>query len=86
MWPYGFWNGAQAIAGSLVALVIFVTFWAVIIWLILSLVRPRHDHPHSHASAGPGDEPRRILDVRFARGEIDEEEYRRRRDLLGPGG
>lgn len=29
------------------------------------------------------DDPRRILDARFARGEIDEEEYRRRRDLLG---
>jgi putative membrane protein len=26
--------------------------------------------------------PRQILDERFARGEIDEEEYRRRRDAL----
>ncbi|MCE3553165.1 SHOCT domain-containing protein [Pseudonocardia sp. RS11V-5] len=30
-----------------------------------------------------GGEARRILDERFARGEIDEEEYRRRRSVLG---
>lgn len=29
------------------------------------------------------DRARRILDERFARGEIDEEEYRRRREVLG---
>jgi uncharacterized membrane protein len=28
------------------------------------------------------DEARRLLDERLARGEIDEEQYRRRRDLL----
>ena len=27
-------------------------------------------------------DPKRILDERFARGEIDEEEYRKRRDVL----
>ncbi|WP_345382043.1 SHOCT domain-containing protein [Pseudonocardia yuanmonensis] len=32
---------------------------------------------------GAGGEARRILDERFARGEIDEEEYRRRRTMLG---
>lgn len=30
----------------------------------------------------PPADPRRILDERLARGEIDEEEYRRRRDTL----
>ena len=39
------------------------------------------------ASSPAGSDPsgsaaRRILDERYARGEIDEEEYRRRRDML----
>lgn len=40
--------------------------------------------PPSPTGAGPrsGSAARRILDERYARGEIDEEDYRRRRDLL----
>lgn len=33
-------------------------------------------------TAGRSSSPRRILDERYARGEIDEDEYRRRRDGL----
>ena len=40
------------------------------------------DHEPSGNSTDGG-EARRILDERFARGEIDEEEYRRRRAILG---
>ncbi len=40
----------------------------------------RASGPALGASAGSA--ARRILDERYARGEIDEEEYRRRRDLL----
>jgi putative membrane protein len=37
----------------------------------------------SQAGPGPGSlSARRILDERYARGEIDDEEYQRRRDLL----
>ncbi|MGW4065140.1 SHOCT domain-containing protein [Amycolatopsis sp. NPDC004747] len=32
----------------------------------------------------PGDAARRVLDERFARGELDQEEYERRRDALTP--
>jgi putative membrane protein len=39
--------------------------------------------PPTTAGTQPaGSSPRQILDERFARGEIDEDEYRRRRDLL----
>lgn len=38
--------------------------------------------PSSSTGPGSGSAARRILDERYARGEIDEEEYRRRRDLL----
>lgn len=60
-------------------------FWLVIlglaVWLIASLTRG------GGAERGPFVRPpptsRQILDERFARGEIDEQEYRRRRDVLG---
>jgi len=32
---------------------------------------------------GPSDGARQLLDERFARGELDVDEYRRRRDALG---
>jgi len=56
-----------------------VAFWGLIIWgiwyFVTSLGRvPHHEHP----PAGP----RRILDERLARGEIDAEEYGRLLDLM----
>ena len=35
-----------------------------------------------HRSARSGSDPVGVLDHRFAQGEIDEEEYRKRRDIL----
>ena len=35
-----------------------------------------------HRSARSGSDPADVLDHRFARGEIDEDEYRKRRDIL----
>ncbi|MFP5326230.1 MAG: SHOCT domain-containing protein [Acidimicrobiia bacterium] len=49
-------------------------FWALVAWVITSLVRGVGDGRRSEADA--------ILAERFARGEIEEEEYRRRRDLI----
>lgn len=53
-----------------------VAFWALVVWAVVMLVK-RNDRPHS--------EPRdaaAVLDSRFARGEIDEDEYRARRAAL----
>ena len=49
-----------------------VVFWAAVAWVIITLVRePR-----------PRTRPDEILAERFARGEIDEETYRRQRELV----
>ncbi len=77
---------------ALFGLALLIVFVAVVVWAVLYLTRS-WDHAH-HAASGPGapsagpaptgpsSEALRILDERFARGEIDAEEYTRRRDLL----
>jgi putative membrane protein len=63
--------------------------WPVLIvggLLVLGYVAVRWvqgGHGASPAGSDPGSfAARRILDERYARGEIDDEEYQRRRDLL----
>jgi putative membrane protein len=66
--------------------VIFVLFWSAIVAGIFLLVRYGRDRPPSPSvslgSEGSGDRARQVLDERFARGEIDQDEYVKRRDLL----
>jgi len=65
--------------------IMMVVFLAVVVWAVIMLTHlwtsrtPYHDHAQHSTDS------RRILDERFARGEIDEEEYRTRRDLLQNG-
>jgi putative membrane protein len=55
--------------------------------LILGYVAVRLTHGGPRPSdPGRGSEARRILDERYARGEIDTEEYQERRRALGDGG
>jgi len=60
-----------------------VGFWALIIAGIVLVARAL-SRPRDDGSAGPGkaQDALEILRERFARGEIDEEEYRRRRATL----
>ena len=70
-------------------LIIMVLFFAALIWVIVSLVGPKR-HGHQHVSPVPpevrptrsGSDAVKILDERFARGEIDAEEYQQRKELL----
>jgi uncharacterized membrane protein len=85
---YGFY---QQRGGGLLFLILLFIFIGAIAWLIISAIQSRHPHAHyqwsdrSHPHAPTptrDDDPMRILDRRFASGEIDEEEYRRRRNVL----
>jgi putative membrane protein len=61
-----------------------ILFWALIITAAVLLFRAlNRTHEHTHAPAAPT--PERILADRLARGEIDEEEYRRRLNALHTG-
>jgi putative membrane protein len=74
---WGFW---------LLMSLVMLLFWAVVIGL--GVVAYRH-YRAQHRSVGPAvqghGQALQILDDRFARGEIDEDEYKHRRELLEVG-
>lgn len=75
MWT-GTWNGW---AGSWAMLLGMVLFWGGLIWTVAYLARgSRPSDPRSVAR--PAME---ILEERFARGEIDRDEFEERRQALG---
>ena len=77
MWGYGSWGWAGWLMMSLVMLV----FWGGLIFGGIALWRSAGRSERDHQQPGrPG--PEQLLDERFARGELDAEEYRSRRELL----
>jgi putative membrane protein len=56
----------------------WLVFLAAIVVIVLLVVRPSEHRASKGARSGPED----LLAERLARGEIDEDEYRRRRDAL----
>jgi putative membrane protein len=74
MWGMQAWSWWGWLAMSLG----MVAFWGLIVWAVVALfrgwggTRPRQERP----------DPERILAERFARGEIDEDEYQQRLTTL----
>lgn len=71
------WGGDWFWGAWLLMATMMLGFWALVIWAVASFVR-----------GGRDDHPRRAEDVlaeRFARGEIDEGEFQRWRDVLRAG-
>lgn len=74
------WNDGMGWAGWLVMALTAVAFWALVVVVVVALFRDSRPDPRQ---AQPGtDEARRILDQRFARGEIDANEYQARQVML----
>ena len=70
----------------LMALMMLV-FWGGLVWLVVTLIRNGAGHGHPLPSPGLSaqaerPDPEEILHERFARGEIDVEEYHARVDAL----
>lgn len=76
MWEYGYggWWGPtlMGVTGLLV--------WVLLIVAAIALLRWSRSAPGSRSPAGP--DARQVLDERFARGEIDPDEYATRRRVL----
>ncbi|AXY49702.1 SHOCT domain-containing protein [Rhodococcus ruber] len=76
MWQWG----AMGWVGWLLMALAMFGFWALVVFGIAAVFRPEH-----RIGTGPvphSDDPVSLLDARFARGEIDVEEYRTRLKAL----
>ena len=66
--------------GHVLMLITMLVFWGLVIWGIMSLYRRKTSHsPHAVIS---GQSAQNILNERLARGEISEDEYKSRSDVL----
>ncbi|MHB1612777.1 MAG: SHOCT domain-containing protein [Actinomycetes bacterium] len=77
MW---YWGGGVHWWGWLLGAIGMVAFWGLVIWAIWYFVTAVTRRPEDRQPANS--DPKRILDERLARGEIDAEEYRHLRDVL----
>lgn len=81
MWYWG--GGTVHWWGWFIGFLVSLAFWAFIIFLLISVVRSFGSRDHNHTSdATSTEDPERALARRFANGEIDEEEFHRRLDVL----
>jgi putative membrane protein len=81
-WDDGGWGAGGWILMSLM----MVAFWGGLIALVVWLVQSVRSDSNPRQPAGfPTDRAEEVLAERFARGEIDEDEFQRRRGLLHPG-
>lgn len=76
----GYGMGGYGLLGGLM----MVLFWGVILLLIVGVVRWLFGSATGHRQAHPSNSQRAldILDERYARGEIEREDYLRRREDL----
>jgi putative membrane protein len=73
------WDDGWGAGGWLMMSLLMLIFWTLLVAGVIWLVRATRSPPPRSTA---GDDARRILDERFARGEISEDEYQARRDAL----
>ena len=74
-----YWNdGSVGWGGWVVMVLSMAAFWGLLAWVAVFLVRSTG----KAAADGSSREPEDLLAERFARGEIDEEDYLHRSDVL----
>jgi putative membrane protein len=79
------WNGGGWGWGAWVAMAfMMLVFWGAFAAVVIVAIRSWSHHAQGSAPSvtSSEDDALRVLDTRFARGDIDAEEYTSRRDLL----
>lgn len=74
------WHGGWAPGTWIAMAFVMLVFWTIVVGVVVTVVRS--DRFHGAASSSPQSDAERILAERFARGEIDGDEYKLRRDLI----
>jgi putative membrane protein len=86
--PYYYYdNGGTHWGLWIVMILAMLAFFGILAWAVVSIIRQRDGQRLGGAQSPPAGgggspDPLRILDERLARGEIEIDEYTRRRDLL----
>ena len=75
----GWYHDGAGWGGWLVMTIAMIAFWAMVIVAVVVLFRGSKS---SDQDSSPYEDPMAILDQRFARGEIDEDEYHARSAVL----
>lgn len=74
------WGPDGGFGGMWFGPIIWILVLGLLVWLAIGVLR-RYD-PADRSGSTSRKSPREILDDRYARGEINEEEYRHRRSVL----
>lgn len=77
----GWYDGGTGWVGWLVMALMMVAFWGLVIFAVVAIFRGI-GRAHEPGKRTPRRDPLQILDERFARGELDLEEYHARQDVL----
>ena len=77
-----YWGGGMGPWGYVLMTVSVVLFWALVIGGIVVLVRWVGTERRSQRPSDESVDPRQVLAERYARGEIDETDYRQRLHVL----
>ena len=83
---HGYYDGSWG-AGDWAAMsVMMLLFWSALIALVVWIVRSLRGESGGDTATKPtADHAQGVLAERFARGEIDDDEFQRRRELLHAG-
>ncbi|MEO6827727.1 MAG: SHOCT domain-containing protein [Microbacteriaceae bacterium] len=82
MYGYGWGGDSWGIAGWIAMAVLMILFWGGVVTVIVVLLRRSHSDQGMTGMRPSHHDAERILNERFARGEIDETEYLARRGAL----
>ena len=77
----GFW-GFHMIGGMIVGLIVLIAFIVLVVYVVNKLTNTYIQSRKNFDLKSEADDALRILNMRFANGEITEEEYERKKKLL----
>ena len=79
------WGGGAGWGSWLVMILAMVAFWALVVIAIGALLRGVHDDRADRRRRPQPQDALRVLDERLARGDLEVQDYRARRELLSQG-